>query len=265
MTGYALRLSDEERARYRFMAETAVQTEGDRWAAAGIVGGATVADVGCGPGAVSVVLAGLVGESGRVLAVDGDPEAVAAARETAALAGAANVTVTGGDAAATGLAPASVDAVMIRHVLAHNGGREQAIVCHAASLVRPAGSVFLVDIDDGGLHVRPEDPDVVDLHDAYRRWHADKGNDLAVGLRLAELLTGAGLDVTHFEGRYQIVGFPPGMRPPGWAARDALVAAGLATPDDVARWAAAFERIDRQEQRPTLFAPIFLATGRRPA
>lgn len=265
MPDYALRLSEAERMRYQLMAENALRQERDQWAAAGITAGATVADIGCGPGAISAVLAALVGDAGRVFAVDGDPEAAAAARETAELAGAGNVTVTEGDATDTGLAPGSVDAVMIRHVLAHNGGREQAIVDHAASLVRPGGSVVLVDIEADGLRFRPSDPDLEDLNAAYNRWHAEQGNDLSVGLRLAELLEGAGLEATRFEGFYNIISAPPGMRSPGWAARDALVAAGAATADDVARWAAAFERVDGLERRPTLFAPIFSASGRRPA
>ncbi|HEX2699781.1 MAG TPA: methyltransferase domain-containing protein [Acidimicrobiales bacterium] len=265
MTEYALRLSDQERGRYRLMAETALRTEGELWAAAGIVEGASVADVGCGPGAVSAVLAGLVGPAGRVLAVDGDPEAVASARETCELAGVGNVTVAEGDAADTGLPAGSVDVAMVRHVLAHNGGREQAIVDHVASLVRPGGTVFLVDIEFGALRSRPSDPDIEHLNTTYHGWHAKRGNDLSVGLRLAELLAGAGLEVTHFEGRYQIIEFPAGMRSPGWAARDAMVASGAATADDVARWEAAFARLDGSEKRPLLFAPVFLATGRRPS
>ncbi len=36
------------------------------------------------------------------------------------------------------------------------------------------------------------------------------------------------------------------------------------TPDDVERWAAAFDRVDRADERPTVFAPLFFAFGRRP-
>ena len=46
MTGYVLALSDAEVARYRAMAQTAAADDADQWAAAGIVAGATVADVG---------------------------------------------------------------------------------------------------------------------------------------------------------------------------------------------------------------------------
>jgi hypothetical protein len=55
------------------------------------------------------------------------------------------------------------------------------------------------------------------------------------------------------------------MRQPSWAARDAIVSAGMATAEDVARWASAFDRLDAAATRPTLFAPMFAAIGRRPA
>lgn len=264
MAEYALRLSEEERARYRFMAEAALRTEGDMWQAAGVVEGARVADVGCGPGAVSAVLARLVGPAGHLWAVDRDTEAVEAATATTAPAGGAAVTVATGEAHDTGLAPGSVDTVMIRHVLAHNGGKEQAIVDHAASLVRPGGCVYLADTDATAMRVRPPVPELEELDVRYRQWHEQRGNDLSVGLRLAELLGAAGLEVVDFQGRYQIFAPPPGMRGPSWAARDALVAAGLATPDDVARWEAAFDRADRMTERPTLFVILFFAIGRRP-
>ncbi|MGH3755620.1 MAG: hypothetical protein ACRDRP_23590 [Pseudonocardiaceae bacterium] len=49
---YALQLSEAERARYRFMAESARTEERAQWTAAGIEPGAQVADIGCGPGAL---------------------------------------------------------------------------------------------------------------------------------------------------------------------------------------------------------------------
>lgn len=265
MCEYALKLSDAELARYRFMAETAARTEADLWARAGVVEGAAVADVGCGPGAVSAVLAGVVGPAGRVVAVDRDPEVVEAARATVTRAGLDNVSFGVGEAGDTGIAPQSVDVVMIRHVLAHNGSRAEAIVAHAATLVRPGGTVYLADIEVGGLSMRPADPDVDDLNDRYRRWHEQQGNDLSIGLRLGELLRTAGLDEVEHHGRYTIFEAPAGMRPPAWAGRQELVAAGLATPDDIARWSAVLERADGEAERPTMFVPLFFAFGRRPA
>ena len=155
MSEYGLKLSDVELSRYEMMAASALEQERDRWVSAGVVEGAVVADIGCGPGAVSIALA-------------------------------------------------HVDATAIR--------------------------------------TRPSDPDIDDLNDR-----------------------GAGLDVVEFSGRYDIVVAPPGVRTPGRAARDALVASGLATPDDVARWDAAFVGADGMQGRPIVFVPMFWAIGRRPA
>jgi SAM-dependent methyltransferase len=262
---YPLKLSEEELARYRFMAEAAARAEADLWAASGIVPGAVVADVGCGPGAVSSVLARLVSPGGRVLAVDADPEAAETARAVMAREGAHDVSVTVGEAHDTGIAPGSVDVVMIRHVLGHNRALEQAIVTHAASLVRPGGSVYLVDTHVEAFAMHPSEPDVDDLTDRYVEWHRRQGNDLASGLRLGQLLRDAGLDDVDHRGWYEIFVPPPGFRPPTWAARDTLVGAGLATDADVERWRSAFERLDGAAERPTVFAPVFCAFGRRPA
>jgi tRNA A58 N-methylase Trm61 len=72
-TNYLLALTDTEMQRYRRMAEMAHQDEGELWRTAGIVPGAVVADIGFGPGAVTVELADIVGRSGAVVAVDADP------------------------------------------------------------------------------------------------------------------------------------------------------------------------------------------------
>ena len=265
MSEYALKLSAPELSRYQFMAESAARMERELWSVSGIQEGAVVADVGCGPGAVSVVLAGLVGAGGHVLAVDFDSETVETARAVIAQAGAKNVSVAVGEAHDTGIAPGSVDVVMIRHVLSHNQALEAAIVVHATTLVRPGGCVYLTEGYPKGSAVLPLDPDLEDLTARYVEWHHRQGNDLAAGLRLGQLLRSAGLDTVEHQGRYNIFTPTPGFRPPSWAARDALVAAGLATSEDVERWRLALDRLDGVAERLTVFVPLFFAFGRRPA
>ncbi|MGH7750409.1 MAG: SAM-dependent methyltransferase, partial [Candidatus Dormibacteria bacterium] len=63
------------------MAERARETEAGLWERAGVVPGAAVADVGCGPGAVLVLLAEIVGDAGSVTGVEPDPQARAAAED----------------------------------------------------------------------------------------------------------------------------------------------------------------------------------------
>jgi SAM-dependent methyltransferase len=264
MNDYALALSDAEVARYLRMAESAHRYEAPQWEAAGIVQGAVVADVGCGPGAVATLTARLVAPGGEVWAVDQDPQAVATAERLAGALGLDNVRCRLGSATASGLEPATFDVVVMRHVLAHNGGREQEIVDHLASLLKPGGCVYLVDVEAQALRARPPDADLDDLGQRYLSFQTARGNDLSVGLRLGELVTGAGLELVEHRGWYDIMTSAPGFRSPPWAARDAMVEAGFATQDDIDRWAAALERDDQATEPRTLFVPLFSATGRRP-
>jgi SAM-dependent methyltransferase len=264
MADYTLVISEVELARYRMMAERALEYEVDEMRVAGIGPGLTIADVGCGPAAMSVELARMVGPGGRVIAVERDPAARATAEQVIAAAGVTNVDLRAGDAAATGIEPGSVDVAMMRHVLAHNGGHEQAIVNHLASIVRPGGFVYLVDVDLTGIRITDVDPDLADLNTKYAEFHTRRGNDVLVGLRLRQFLTTAGLDVRTYVGHYNIVTAPPGMRPPAMAARDAMLADGIVTEADLARWDAAFARADATDVRPTIFAPSFVAIGQRP-
>jgi SAM-dependent methyltransferase len=258
---YALQLSPAELERYRIMAEVARAAEADLWQLAGITPGATVADVGCGPGAMFPAIVAAVGADGAVVGVDGVASTVAQAQALVDGNGWPNVTVQAGKADATGLDASSVDAVMMRHVLAHNGPTEQAIVDHLATLVKPGGHVYLVDIHGGAFYTRPEDPDITELNELYREFHAAQGNDLMTGVRLDDLLRAAGLEVIEYRGWFNIIRVQGSMRPPSWAARDAMVEAGLIQRDDLARYEAAFDRL--LAQQPTIFAPLFGAVGRR--
>src|SRR4051812_543864 len=103
------------------------------------------------------------------------------------------------------------------------------------------------------------DPALADLTEKYVAFHRLRGNDPLIGLRLAQLVTRAGLELVTYVGRYAIIPVAPGMRLPAWAAREAMLAENVLTRDDVERWSAAFDRLDAGEQRPTLFAPTFVA------
>lgn len=265
MAGYALQLSEAEVDRYRGMAERARLAEADQWEAAGIVPGASVADVGCGPGAALLVMAEVVGSSGEVMGVDGDPAAVQTAQELIRRSGLAHAGVRVGSAEDTGLDPGSVDVAVMRHVLAHNGGREQAIVEHLAGLVRPGGCVYLVDVDLTAFRVVDADPETLQMMERYVSFHRGRGNDPQIGLRLGQLVERAGLEVREHGGTFDVLQMPPGMRPPAWAAREAMQAEGHASPEDIQRWDAALERLDREATRPVVFVPRFWAIGRRPA
>ena len=112
-------------------------------------------------------MAKVVGPSGRVIGVERDESALAAARVVLEQSGAGNVELRQAAADATGLDPGSCDVVVMRHVLAHNGQTEQAIVDHVATLVRPGGCVYLVDADLTGSRTLGLDPELGDLSTRY--------------------------------------------------------------------------------------------------
>jgi SAM-dependent methyltransferase len=260
---YALKVSDDERERYRLMAASAVAHEVAEWRTAGIAPGARVADIGCGPGAVTRLLAEAVGSAGYVVGLDADPEALAMAAEE--LDGLPQAATRQGRASNTGLAPEAFDVVMCRHVLTHNGTTQQSIVDHLAGLAVPGGTVYLVEADLPGNVQFPEpEPALAALGALYRRYQVARGNDLRTGGRLGGLLDAAGLDVETFRVVSPPFRLPAGLRGPEWAARDSLVAAGLAAPEEVARWAAAFDRLDSQSYRPWVVLPMYVAIGRKP-
>jgi SAM-dependent methyltransferase len=264
MTDYALTISNEEIRRYTMMAERARASETELWRQAGITPGAVVADIGCGPAAVAIEMAGVVGPSGRVIGIEPDEATLAAARQLVAHAKADNMELRSGTATDTALGAESIDTAVVRHVLAHNGTNEQRIVDHLAEVVKPGGHLYLVDVDGTAVRMLGSDSDLADLTEKYVEFHRLRGNDLMVGLRLERLLARAGLDPIVFEGRYSIISAPPGLRPPSWAAREAMVADQVATPEDILRWQTAFGRMDSAPSRPTIFAPNFFAIGVKP-
>lgn len=263
MADYALRLTDDEMARYRLMAEQARAHETDLWAQAGVGPGARIVDVGCGPGAVLALLAEAVGTEGQVVGLDSDESAVAAASALIASTGLPSASVKVGKADDTGLPEAGFDVVMMRHVLAHNGGAEQRIVDHLATLVRPGGALYLLDAHVRAIAMYPEPAGLEDLFERYLKFLAARGSDLRIGLRLSHLVRAAGLLVEDFRGWIPIVEAPP--RGPAWAARDAMLAAGAIDEDDIERWEKAYKALDAAAERPLLFPSVFAAVGRRPA
>jgi SAM-dependent methyltransferase len=263
MPEYSLKLSEFELARYRAMADHAKRDEGTSWTAAGIVPGARIADIGCGPGIILAELARQVLPHGTAVGIERDPEARARAEAYLRALSITNATVIGSAADATGLDRESFDVVMMRHVLAHNGGNEEKIIAHLSTLLRPGGHLYLVDTDVTAARIRPVDPDIEDLSSRYVNYLKSLGNDVSIGLRLGELVKGAGLVMTEREAHYQIIDVVKGIRPPSWAAHQSMVDAGVATMEDVARWDEALQRYEEGQGDKVVFAPIFRVVAKR--
>jgi ubiquinone/menaquinone biosynthesis C-methylase UbiE len=159
---------------------------------AGLTPGMTVADLGCGPGAVTLELARRVGPTGRVIAVDNAELPLELARRRAVDAGLTNVSFEHADV--TGWRPtgAALDAVVGRFLLMHLDD-PVAQVALAADLVRPGGVVAFLDVALSTRTAQPELP----LLTAYNGWLLETfrrvGRPVDMALRLAAVYTAAGL------------------------------------------------------------------------
>lgn len=162
--------------------------------------GLDLLDVGCGPGTITVDLAGRVAP-GRVRGLDLSADPLPEARAAAEAAGVA-VTFDVGDVYALDLPDDAVDVVHAHQVLQHLTDpvaalREMARVC------RPAGLVAVRDVDYGAFVTFPADPGLDRWLDLYHRVARANGAEPDAGRRLVSWAHAAGLrDVTASAGTY---------------------------------------------------------------
>lgn len=163
--------------------------------AAGIGNAHRAADIGCGTGTMSRWLAERMGDGSKVDAVDISEDQLDVARTLQPAAGAGTITYSLASAYEPTLPEAQYDIVFVRLVLCHLKEPNKA-VAEMAKLLKPGGRLVLVDMDRYSFMAMPPS-------EHYRRWlergrehQHNIGVDYAVGTRLHELLSGAGLETT---------------------------------------------------------------------
>lgn len=158
----------------------------------GIEPGATVVDLGCGPGADLPALADVVGPSGRVLGLDSDEHAIAKAAE--ACSAYAQVSVQVGDVHRLSLADNSVDRAHTDRVLQHVEDPD-IVVAEAARVLRPGGIAAFAEPDWDTLVIDFPEPATPD---AYRRFIVDRVvRNSRIGREIPALCERNGLDAAR--------------------------------------------------------------------
>lgn len=158
---------------------------------AGIGPGMSVVDVGCGPGDVALLAAGLVGPTGSVLGVDGSPEALSLARARTGAAGLDTVRYEEADIGSW-MPDGTVDAIFGRLILMHLPD-PAAVLGRLAGFVRPGGVIAFQDVVLATRRAVPGLP----LVGAFNGWVLETmrraGRPTDMGLRLAAAFSEAGL------------------------------------------------------------------------
>lgn len=112
--------------------------------------GDSVADIGAGGGYFSFKLAEAVGDSGKVYAVDIDPESIAFIRKTIKEKGAGNIEGVLASYDDSRLKPASVDLVFIRNAY-HDFQDRVRYFARLKSVLKPGGRIAIIDYDQSKL------------------------------------------------------------------------------------------------------------------
>ena len=122
--------------------------------------GGVVAELGAGDGQLTVLIARVVGDTGRVFSNEVNPERVQQISRTVAREGLKNVTVVTGQAKDVNLAEHCCDAVFMRDVY-HHFADPEAMNASIMKALKPGGMLAVLDFGPppGAESPRPEDRD----------------------------------------------------------------------------------------------------------
>lgn len=154
-------------------------------------------DVGTGPGALTIEALGRFPEVSAT-GLDRDPNMLRYSQMAAEIFGVKDrLTLTPGDATALPFPSAHFDVVTARYLAQHLPDPGQ-MVREAFRVLKPGGSLLLIDIDDGAMLTDPETPsDGTRLMEAFRRSQGRGGGDRRVGHRLPRLLVDSGFTAVN--------------------------------------------------------------------
>lgn len=235
------------------------------WERANFKPGQTIIDVGCGPGFATFDLAAIVGQAGRVLAVDASQRFLDHLRAQCSVRGASNIEVRRSDVAALDFEANSVDGAYARWVLCFVPD-PAAVVRGVAQALRPGG-VFAVqdyfDYESITLAPRSAAFDRV-IRAVGESWRAH-GGDPDVVSRLPKFFAEAGLELREIRAHLRTA--RPHEQLWQWPTTffrnfvPALVREGFLTPADQAAFEQEWQARSRDPQ--TFFAtpPVYDVLG----
>lgn len=169
----------------------------DAWRRARITVGATVLDVGAGPGFASVDLAEIVGPGGRVIAAERSPHFLAALQARATARGLANIEAREQDVSDSGFGEAVVEASWCRWLLSFVA-QPRRVIANIAAALRPGGTAVFHEYGDyGAWQMMPPNPEVDRFRELVIRSWRDAGGEPDVGLRLPAWLREEGLELVE--------------------------------------------------------------------
>jgi SAM-dependent methyltransferase len=231
---------------------------------AGLRPGMRAADLGCGVGMVSALLAELVGPTGQVVGVDASREQLAQARQR--LCGVPNAAFGEASAMDTGLPPGSFDLVYSRFLLIHLPDPDRALR-EMWTLLRPGGVLVC---EDGDLTTCGSEPPSAlgAFAELWGRLGPTRGVDYTLGRRLFQMVRAAGFPAPEAAFNQPVRARGEGKRLLELSVAEAgpaFVGAGLVTAAELAQTLAEMRRATADESILAVMPRMTQVWARKPA
>ena len=231
---------------------------------AGLQRGMRVADLGCGVGLVTKLLAQLVGPQGLAIGVDFSSEQLAVARRQNA-SSARNTCFVQASAADTDLPGETFDLIYCRFLLIHLPDPDQALR-EMLRLLKPGGVVVC---EDGDLTTSGSQPESA-LGAFARLWGQlgpHRGVDFTLGSRLFQMVLAAGFQSPEITYNQPVVARGENKRLLELSVAEAgpaFIAAGLISADELDRTLAEMQRLNLDETVLALMPRMSQVWARKP-
>ena len=230
----------------------------------GLTAGASLLDAGCGGGNVAVMAAHMVGESGKITAVDFDAEIIALARQDAATQHISNIsfrTLSAYDLDYT----AEFDLVYARFLLSHMQ-HPQDVIGKMLQSLKPGGRVVVEDVQFSGHYCYPACNAFSKYLKYYSTLAAQNNQNAEIGPSLPGLFHKAGLQQVGFDTIQPSFSSGPGK----WMAwltldriKHALTAHSIASMDEINSMLKELEDFTNDEQTIISLPRIFRVWGHK--
>ncbi len=192
---YVLGTHDEELNRLGLQHSVWRPTALACWQRAGITRGSQILDIGCGPGFATIDLAEIVGDKGRVTAVERSARFVEATERACATKGFKNVDVHNLDLMTEPLPVQGFDAAWIRWVACFVSNPAK-LVSSIASALRPGGvAVFHEYIDYSTWKLAPPSPFVEEFVQHVMQSWRQTGGEPDIARSLPSMLSESGFAI----------------------------------------------------------------------
>jgi len=265
MTSYVIRGGEEGKARLRILSHALWPTTLGLLQRAGIKPGMACLDVGCGGGDVTLEMARLVGSSGRVTGIDMDSTKLQLAQQDAEREGVTNLTFLVLDIADLDYT-AEYDFVYARLLLTHLRDPAQTLQ-QMLKATKPGGVVVVEDMDHAGVFCHPASAALEQHVRLYNQVARARGADPEIGPKLPALFQQVGLqavNLTHVQPAFKEGTGKQIHQITLQNIAPALIAAGLATADEITALFSELDNFAQDTQTIMSFPRIFQVWAYRP-